>query len=533
MDFLHYPFPSKRNVTIARQGMVATSQPLAAQVGLRILQQGGNAVDAAIATAAALTVVEPTSNGIGGDAFAIVWMNEELYGINGSGPSPQKMSIEAVQALGFDRIPAEGVIPITVPGAPATWAALSEKFGALPLLDVLMPAIEYAEQGFPISPTLGDYWQRAYKKYKETRTALEFQAWFETFSVDGRAPKIGDIWRSPGHARTLRLIGETNGRAFYQGELADEIDAFLRSYGGFLTKDDLAQYRVEWVKPISVNYRGYDVWEIPPNGQGIVAQMALNIYEHTTPKWMDAHDLHVQIEAMKQAFADGKAVITERADMPVTTEQLLCKNRAKAQFEQLAPTAQQPIATPFVKGGTVYLATADKDGNMVSFIQSNYMGFGSGIVIPNTGIALQNRGHDFSMDATHPNALAPKKRTYHTIIPAFLTKDHEAVGPFGVMGAYMQPQGHFQVVNHLIDHQLNPQAALDVPRWQWVKDKTIHVEAHFPLSLVHSLARLGHDIHLQADSGSFGRGQIIIRNPENGVLYGGTESRTDGAIASY
>lgn len=532
MDFLHYPYASKRNVVVARNGMVATSQPLAAQAGLTILQRDGNAVDAAIATAAALTVTEPTSNGIGGDAFAIVWMNNEIFSINGSGPAPAALSIDALQQRGFTKIPAEGVVPITVPGVPATWAALSKRFGKLPLLDVLQPAITYAEEGFPLSPTLTDYWQRAYNRFKDTRTAPEFQAWFETFSVNGGSPQVGDMWRSPGHARTLRLIGETNGEAFYRGELADEIDAFLRAHNGFLTKDDLASFEPEWVEPIKTNYRGYDVWEIPPNGQGIVAQMALNIYENKAPS-TDAHDVHVQIEAMKLAYADALANVTERTHMPVTTEQLLSKDNAKARFDTITDEAATPTPSAFAKGGTVYLATADRDGNMVSFIQSNYMGFGSGVVVPNTGIALQNRGHDFSMDESHPNVLRPKKRTYHTIIPGFLTKDGEAIAPFGVMGAYMQPQGHFQVLRHMIDFDLNPQAALDAPRWQWIHDKTVHVEAHFPLDVVRQLQKRGHDVHLLADSGTFGRGQIIWRNPDTGVLYGGTEPRTDGAIASY
>lgn len=532
LDFLHYPFASKRNVVVAQNGMVATSQPLAAQAGLTILQQGGNAVDAAIATAAALTVTEPTSNGIGGDAFAIVWMNKEMFGINGSGPSPSSLSIDALQARGLHKIPAEGVIPITVPGVPATWAALSKRFGKLSLLDVLSPAIAYAENGYPLSPTLADYWQRAYKKYRDTHTAPEFAAWFETFSVNGGAPNVGDVWHSPGHARTLRLIGETNGDAFYTGELADEINAFMQAHNGFLTKDDLANFEVEWVTPLQTNYRGYDVWEIPPNGQGIVAQMALNIYENATPS-NDAHDVHIQIEAMKLAYADALATVTERRHMPVSTEQLLNKDYAKKRFTSITDEAAVPTPEAYTKGGTVYLATADGDGNMVSFIQSNYMGFGSGVVVPNTGIALQNRGYDFSMDEGHPNVLRPNKRTYHTIIPGFLTKNNEAIAPFGVMGAYMQPQGHFQVLRHMIDDGLNPQAALDAPRWQWIRDKTVHVEAHFPTHIARQLQRMGHDVHVLADSGSFGRGQIIWRNPQTGILFGGTEPRTDGSIAAF
>ena len=534
-DLSHYPFASQRNTVIANRGMVATSQPLAAQAGLDILKKGGNAVDAAIATAAALTVVEPTSNGIGSDAFALVWINDDkkLHGLNASGPSAKSISKEALTARGLDKMPMHGVIPVTVPGAPAAWAALSKRFGKLPLIEVLAPAISYAEEGYPISVTLGQNWQNAYKKYKETLTTEEFTSWFDTFSVDGRMPEIGDVWASLGHADTLLKIAETNAEAFYKGDIAEKIDAFMKQHDGFLTKDDLASYEVEWVDPIKVNYKGYDVWEIPPNGQGIVAQMALNIYQHAEAKWQDADTLHKQIEAMKLAYTDGKTFVTEREEMPVTTETLLSKDYGEKRYAEITDTALLPTPFDIPKGGTVYLATADSDGNMVSFIQSNYMGFGSGIVIPGTGVSLQNRGYDFSLDENHPNFLKPGKRTYHTIIPGFLTKDNKAVGPFGVMGGYMQPQGHFQVVTHTVDFALNPQAALDMPRWQWISDKRIDVEPHFPNYLVQALKRKGHDIHVAVDGGSFGRGQIIWRNQKTGVLYGGTEPRTDGTIAAW
>lgn len=533
MNLLHYPFPSKRNTVIANRGMVATSQPLAAQAGLDILKKGGNAVDAAIATAATLTVVEPTSNGIGSDAFALVWMKDELYGLNASGPSPKSISKEALNERGLDKIPMHGVIPVTVPGAPSAWVALSERFGKLPLTEVLAPAISYAEEGYPISPTLSHNWKIAYNQYKAKLTTEEFTSWFETFSIDGRLPEIGEIWKSPAHAGTLRLIAETKGAAFYKGELADKIDAFMKNHNGFLSKEDLMSYEPEWVDPISVHYKGYDVWEIPPNGQGIVAQMALNIYQHGDAKWQDANSIHQQIEAMKLAYTDGKAFVTERSHMPVDTETLLSKEYGEKRFGEITDTALDPIPFEIPKGGTIYLAVADEEGNMVSYIQSNYIGFGSGIVIPNTGISLQNRGYDFSLDENHPNFLKPGKRTYHTIIPGFLTKDNQAVGPFGVMGGYMQPQGQFQVITHTIDAHLNPQAALDMPRWQWMGEKRIEVEPHFPNYLVQELARKGHDIHITHDTGLFGRGQIIWRDQKTGVLYGGTESRTDGQIAAW
>ncbi|TCT20474.1 gamma-glutamyltransferase 2 [Melghiribacillus thermohalophilus] len=533
-DSLYYPYPSRRMVTYGKNGMVATSQPLAAQAGIDILKKGGNAVDAAIATAACLTVVEPTSNGIGGDAFAIVWMKDQLYGLNASGPAPQYISIEAVKERGYDEIPAHGVIPVTVPGAPSAWAALSRRFGNLPLKEVLQPAIDHARNGYVISPILGKYWKKAFDQFKDTLNDEEFTGWFETFAKGGRAPEIGEVWASPDHASTLEEIGETEGESFYRGRLAEQIVEFSRTYNGFLSDDDLASYEPEWVDPISVSYRGYDVWEIPPNGQGLIALMALNIVKGFDFFEKDHPDtFHKQIEALKLAFIDGQKHITERSQMRFTSEELLKEVYGAKRRELIGDQAIRPEPGEPSKGGTVYLATADGEGNMVSFIQSNYMGFGSGLVVPGTGIALQNRGHNFSLDPAHVNALAGGKRTYHTIIPGFLTKDGRAVGPFGVMGGFMQPQGHMQVVMNMIDFGLNPQAALDAPRWQWVKDNKVFVEPHFPNHIAQALARRGHDIVVTIDSGSFGRGQIIVRDPKTGVLAGGTEWRTDGAIAVW
>lgn len=534
MDYLYNPYTSKRNTVFAKNGMVATSQPLAAQAGIEVMQKGGNAIDAAIATAAALTVVEPTSNGIGGDAFALVWVNNKLHGLNASGPAPESLTIDAVKAAGHDKMPVHGLIPITVPGVPAAWAELARKFGNLPLKESLAPAIRYAEEGYPLTPILGKYWKFAYNKYKTSFTTEEFEGWFETFAPDGRAPEIGEIWKSPGHAATLRSIGESNAESFYKGEIADKIDAFMEKHGGHLRKSDLEKFTPEWVEPVSTNYKGYDIHEIPPNGQGMIALMALNIFaEMNLAKPHDITTIHEQIEAMKLAFTDGKAFIAEPENMPVETEFLLSKEYAQQRASKITTTASLPEPYDLPKGGTVYLATADGEGNMVSFIQSNYMGFGSGIVIPGTGIGLQNRGADFSLDENHPNALKPGMRTYHTIIPGFMTKDGQAVGPFGVMGGYMQPQGHYQVAINTIDYKLNPQAALDAPRWQWIEGKIVHVEPEFPNHIAQALTRLGHNIHVTTDTGSFGRGQIIWRNPETGVLSGGTESRTDGTIAVW
>ena len=533
-DPLSYPYTSQRNAVYAKNGMVATSQPLAAQAGLDILKRGGNAIDAAIATAACLTVVEPTSNGIGGDAFALVWTKGELHGLNASGPSPQGISIEGVREKGHDKIPTHGWIPVTVPGAPSAWKALSDRFGKLPLTEVLQPAIDYAEQGYPVSPTLGYYWNVAYKKFKEQLTGPEFEAWFATFAPEGRAPKIGEIWKSPGHAKTLRSIAESGAESFYRGELADAIDAASREQGGFLRKEDLAAYQPEWVDPISVHYKGYDVWEIPPNGQGLIALLALNMLKEDKFKARDTvHTHHVQMEAMKLAFTDGLKYITQPGHMTVNVEQLLSDEYAKERRALIGEEALQPEPGNPARSGTVYLATADGEGNMVSFIQSNYMGFGSGVVIPGTGIGLQNRGHSFSLDESHDNRLVGGKKTYHTIIPGFMTKDNEAIGPFGVMGGFMQPQGHMQVVMNMVDFDLNPQSALDAPRWQWTSGKTIEVEPNFSDHIAQSLARKGHNIQRANSTGGFGRGQIIIRDKDNGVLVGGTDYRTDGAIASF
>lgn len=514
--------------------MVATSQPLAAQAGLDILKKGGNAIDAAIATAACLTVVEPTSNGIGSDAFALIWTKGKLHGLNASGTAPEAISCEAIRERGYEAIPTHGFEPVTVPGTPAAWAECSRKFGKLPLIEVLQPAIDYAEQGFPISPTLGKFWGKAYKAFKQRLDHPMFQHWFETFAPDGRAPKVGEIWSSKAHAETLRAIAETNGDAFYKGELADKIDQFSKEHDGFIRKSDLENYQPEWVDPISVNYKGYDVWEIPPNGQGLITLMALNVlggYEFNEKESTETY--HKQMEALKLAFSDGQKYITDSRHMKQTIESLLSEEYAKTRRDLITDEAMQPAAGEPPKGGTVYLATADEEGNMVSFIQSNYMGFGSGLVVPGTGIALQNRGHNFSMDEEHGNCLAPGKKTYHTIIPGFLTKDNEAVGPFGVMGGFMQPQGHLQVVMNTVDFNLNPQAALDAPRWQWMKDKIIEVESTFPHHIAQSLADIGHDIQINREPNSFGRGQIIWRDPETGVLTGGSESRTDGQVAVW
>lgn len=531
---LYYPYPSQRMTAFAKDGMVATSQPLAAEVGLQMIKQGGNAIDAAIAAAACLTVVEPTSNGIGSDAFALVWTKGELHGLNASGPAPASISVEAVNERGYKEMPKYGWIPVTVPGAPAAWVKLSKRFGKLPFAELLKPAIHYAENGYPVTPTISKLWAKAYEKFKSELTAEEFTHWFTTFAPEGRPPKAGELWRSPDHAKSLRLIAESDGESFYRGELAKQMVDFSKRFNGFLMEADLAEYEPEWVQPIKVTYRGYDVWEIPPNGQGLIALLALNTLKgFSFPEEEEAERYHKQIEAVKLAFADGHKYIAEQKRMSVTVDALLSDQYAKERRRLIHDQANTPEPGTPPRGGTVYLAAADGEGNMVSFIQSNYMGFGSGIVVPGTGIALQNRGHCFSLDKGHDNCLEGGKRSYHTIIPGFLTKDHKPVGPFGVMGGFMQPQGHVQVIMNTIDFHLNPQAALDAPRWQWLEGKKVMIEPGFPIHIAQELARKGHEIQIALDSMSFGRGQIIWQDAGTGILQGGTESRADGIVAVW
>ncbi|KAF1049037.1 MAG: Glutathione hydrolase-like YwrD proenzyme [Herbaspirillum frisingense] len=529
----HYPYLSRRSAVYARRGMVATSQPLAAQAGLEVLQRGGNAIDAAIAAAAALTVVEPTANGIGGDAFALIWHQGKLHGLNASGPAPKAISVEKLTAAGHKEVPKFGALPVTVPGTPSAWAAMAKRFGKLPLTQSMAGAITLAQDGFPVSPVVAHAWQVAHKNFKREFKDAHFQSWFDTFSIDGRAPNAGELYRSAGHAATLQAIAADNAESFYRGALAEKTAAFIREAGGYMDVSDLADYQPEWVDPIGVNYRGYDVWEIPPNGHGMVALMALNLlkaYDFSERDTLATY--HRQIEAIKLAYADGLAHIADPAHMKVTVEQLLSDAYADERRKLIGERATLPVAGDPSRGGTVYLCTADAEGNMVSFIQSNYMGFGSGLVVPGTGISLHNRGNNFTLEAGHPNILAPGKRPYHTIIPGFMTKDGQAVGPFGVMGGFMQPQGHVQMVMNTVDFGLNPQASLDAPRWEWEKGNKVAIEHSTAEHLFRGLAGLGHEVSWSGNQLGFGRGQIIWRN-DAGVLCGGTEPRTDGCVAAW
>jgi gamma-glutamyltranspeptidase/glutathione hydrolase len=493
-------------------------------------------MDAAVAAAAALTVAEPTANGIGSDAFSIVWSEKEkrLFGLNSSGRAPMLASIESVLRDGRDaggKMPVHGWTPVTVPGAPAAWAEMSRRFGRRTLCETLAPAVRYAREGYPCGPNIAEMWKQAFDKYSRELKDPCFDAWYRTFAPDGRPPEAGDLVVLPDHAATLEEIGATDAESFYRGRLAERIDAESRRFGGYLRAEDLAKHTPLWVEPARVSYRGYEVCEIPPNGQGIVALMALNILKEFDPgAWEDPLCCHRRIEAIKLAFADAFRYVTDPASMALDYRELLRPEYGALRAREIGERAEIRSAAVPPKSGTVYLCCADGEGNMVSYIQSNYMGFGSGIVVGGTGIALQNRGADFSLDPESANVLRPGKRSYHTIIPGFLMKDGQPVGPFGVMGGYMQPQGHVQVVTNLLDFAMDPQQALDAPRWQWMRDGRITVESRFPASLARALERRGHRVDIDLDTTSFGRGQIILRQP-NGVLVGGTESRTDSNIA--
>ena len=523
-----YRYPSRRRVVFAGNGMVCASQPLAAQAGVDALRRGGNAVDAVLAAAACLTVIEPTSNGLGGDAFAIVWHNGRMYGLNSSGPAPA-LADAAFLREKYGEMPSLGWYPVTVPGIPAAWAALNGRFGRLTLADTLSAAIGYAEGGFPVAPVSAKFWQSGC----ETYSALgdEFGPWMDTFAPKGRAPRAGEIVRLPQHGESLREIAETNAESFYRGRLAGKIDAASRAAGGWLRAEDLAQFQPEWVQPLSVDYRGYTVHELPPNGHGLVVLETLGILSGLGLGNGTAEDVHRQLEAMKLGYADGLRYIADPAAMRVSPAELLDEGYLASRRALIGGTAREPESGDPRCGGTVYLCAADGEGNMVSYIQSNYKGFGSGIVVPGTGIALHDRGCNFSLEEGAANCLAPGKRPYHTIIPGFLTKGGRAVGPFGVMGAFMQPQGHVQAVMNMLDFGCNPQEALDAPRWQWTGGRRIELEPGFDETVAEELRRRGHEIAV-ADPYECGRGQIIWRDDE-GTLCGATEPRADGGIAGY
>ena len=528
-----YPYPSRRLAQYAGRGAVGTSQHLAAQAGLDTLKKGGNAIDAAVTTAACLVVLEPPSTGIGGDAFAIVWTAGGLTGLNASGPSAMRADADYLKQKGFATMPTQGIYPVTVPGVPAAWAALTQRFGRRTLAQNLEAAIDYAENGFVVSPVQHQGLVDGYAQFHTLAAGGrdEFYTWEQAMCPDG-IPEPGQRHRLPLHAETLKLIAASDAREFYSGEIAARMDAFSRRYDGFLRQEDFASFEPEWVDPISVNYRGYDVWEIPPNGQGMIALMALNILKGFDFDTKDSVlTWHRTIEAVKLAFSDGLHHITDPKRMKVSVADLLSEDYASARRALIGERAALPGPGTPPKGGTVYLNAADDEGNMISYIQSVYQGFGSGLFIPGTGVSLQNRGAEFKLDPAHANYLEPGKRTFHTIIPGFLTKDGEPVGPFGIMGAYMQAQAHTQVMMNTIDFGMNPQSALDAPRFRWDAGLRVNVEDIAGPAILQGLADRGHEVVPTGLDPIFGRGQIIWRAGDGFIA--GTEPRVDGAMAMW
>lgn len=528
-------WPGRNQPVLAPSGIVATSQPLAARAGLDVLRDGGNAVDAAIAMGAAATVVEPVTSSIGGDAFALVWDGERLHGLNGSGRAPARLTAEQLRMRGHEAMPEHGWAPVTVPGAPAAWRDLHERFGSLPFARLLEPAAAYAERGHPASPISVWHWRWQIERVHSSLAGAEHAAFLPLFAPGGRPPRVGEIWRSPETACSLRLIADTGAEAFYRGEIAERIVAFARTTGGYLTETDLESHTSTWVDPIRTSYRGHEVWEIPPNTQGLAVLLALDILEGfelgSTPR-TSAVSFHLQIEAMKLALADARRYVAdpERAEIPV--EGLLSKDYARGRRALVGERAAKPAPGSPAGSDTVYVCAADAGGMMASYIQSLYDGFGSHVVVPGTGIVLHNRGASFVLDPDHPNVLEPGKRPFHTIIPGFLTKDGEAVGPFGVMGGHMQAQGHVQMVVNTVDHRMDPQTALDQPRWMWLGGRDVLLEPAAGVDLRDELRRRGHAAEIDEEVDAFGRGQIIWRLP-SGAYIGGSDHRGDGQATGY
>jgi len=546
-----------RSEVIAPHGMAATSHPLATQIAIDILKQGGSAIDAAIAANAALGLMEPTGNGIGGDLFAIVWDAEkkELTGLNASGRSPKSLNIQYFKENGYETIPAHGPLPVSVPGTVDGWFELHTRYGKLPMPQVLAPAVAYARQGFPLTEVIAYYWGRSANSLKK------YPGFAEIFMPDGRAPAKGEMFSNPWLADTLEKIGKEGRDVFYKGEMAKAIESYMKENGGFLTYDDMAAHRSEWVEPVSTNYRGFDVWELPPNGQGIAALQILNILEgfDLADMGIDSSQyIHSFVEAKKLAFEDRARFYAdmEFADVPV--DELVSKEYAEQRRKLINPdraARSYPAGDEVLEqGDTIYLTTADSDGNMVSLIQSNYRGMGSGMTPGRLGFVLQDRGELFSLEDGHPNIYEPGKRPFHTIIPAFVTKDGKPWMSFGVMGGAMQPQGHAQVLINMIDFGLNLQEAGDAPRIRHGGSSqpagvrgsdgsprptsvrmsdggTVYLESGFPQETVNELRSMGHVIGV--DPGGYGGYQAIRRDEKQGVYYGASESRKDGHAAGY
>lgn len=527
-------FGPGRSAVICQHGAVATSQPLAAQGGLQILRAGGNAVDAAVATAAILNVVEPMSTGIGGDAFMLVYQPKEgvIRGLNASGRAPYAAELEFFTKQGLTSIPAFGsMYPVTVPGTIDGWVTLLDECGTMSLAEVLQPAIDYAENGFPVSPQISLAWQGSAAMLAQHPDTAK------TYLTNGKAPKPGEIFHQPNFARTLRLIAEGGRDAFYHGEIADKIVKFSDENGGLFTRQDFADHKSDWVEPIATNYRGYDVYEIPPNGQGIAALLALNIVEGFDLGAMghnSSEHLHYAIEAMKLGFADLYKYVTDPAFVDVPVAGLLSDDYTESQRSRISPERvnMEPSAgIPSMGSDTVYLCTVDSDRNVVSFINSLFAGFGSGLVAGGTGIMLQNRGVGFSLDPNHANCIAPHKRTLHTIIPGMIAQNGVPLVTFGVMGGQMQTQGHLQFVCNLIDFNMDVQSALDAPRFRVMDDSRIMLEAGIPMNVQATLVQKGH--HIIPGDTFFGGGQAIFINPAFDTLVAGSDPRRDGCAVGY
>jgi len=535
-----------RSVVMATHGIAATSHPLATQIAVQILRQGGSAVDAAIGANAALGLMEPTGAGVGGDLFAIVWDAEhrQLRGLNASGRSPLSLTLEHLQSLGLEQIPRYGPLAVSVPGAVDGWSELHAAFGRLELAELLAPAIEYAEQGFGVTEVIAADWAADATLFED------FPGFSDVFMPGGRAPVAGELFRNPRLAKTYRAIADGGRDAFYEGHLAYEIENYVRANGGYLGVEDLAAHRSEWVEPVSTNYRGYDIWELPPNGQGIAALQMLNIleaYDLASAGWGSPEYLHLLIEAKKLAFEDRAYYYADPtfADVPVAG--LISKEYAHQRrrlIDRAKASRELSYGDPAVlqQGDTVYLTVADQDGNMVSLIQSNYCGMGSGMTPGELGFVLQNRGELFSLEPTHPNAYAPGKRPFHTIIPAFVTRDGEPLMSFGVMGADMQPQGHVQVLVNHIDFGMNIQQAGDAPRIRHDGSSTpigekmtdggcVFLESGFGVETLAALAAMGHVTGREVSG--YGGYQAILRDEERRVYQGASESRKDGHAAGY
>lgn len=532
-----------RSEVIAQHGMAATSQPLASQVALDILKKGGNAIDAAIAANATLGLMEPTGCGIGGDLFAIVWdaETEQLYGLNASGRSPQSLTLEYFLENGYTSIPATGPLPVSVPGAVDGWFELHKKFGSMPMNEILAPAIGYADEGFPVSELISYYINLTSRRYKD------WPNFADTWMPGGNAPQTGDVFANPRLANTYRMIAEGGRDAFYKGDIAEKIVAHMEEIDGFLSMEDLAAHTSEWVDPVSVNYRGYDVWELPPNGQGIAALQILQIMEGYDVEAMgfgSAEYIHTFTEAKKLAFADRLKFYADMDFYDVPVDWLISDEYADERRAMINPNrAMRSVPAGVLKDGdTIYMTVADEDGNMVSLIQSNYRGMGSGVVPGDLGFMLQDRGELFSLDPNHANVYEPGKRPFHTIIPAFITKDGEPFMSFGVMGGGMQPQGHAQIVINMVDFGMNVQEAGDAPRIYHVggdeynrpemtNGGTLNLESGFDYETIRQLRKMGHTIGYSI--GGYGGYQAIKWDPVRKVYFGGSESRKDGQAAGY